>query len=431
MKTDHILIEGYREIDTKKDCLKYTYPKNMPHNLLFRLPLNSSLLRIFLGIVDSSLVDEIIRIMNHNSQFISGNGIIYDRKKIYMALAYRIRIQGLQDKPKRSRKKERPLIDAIDEARNHFQVMFPSISVWGQRSSSQIITNSFFTNEISGLLSTKFQQIVLSVGDSCVGDEKLFRFTGNSMHIRKVRSKPAQIGYWFYELCVPLAQGGSYLLWTTLQNSDPKIGLTVPNHTVIQQWINVVKRLGNPHTLLTMDSYYLDKLGKKHLTDNKVKYIAAITEGKFKNFTDVLEPKLAKPGDWAGLYHPELSECVIHYWSQDNNIGKKFVISNSIKKVNKFTSRNIVPVYDLYKLTFAACDKFNLGLCDCTWPFRKGGNVKTGDLGVQNDFLFSCILQNVFQCHRELCTRPCENSNFESLCLELADSLYEFSDTIV
>ena len=39
------------------------------------------------------------------------------------------------------------------------------------------------------------------LGQYVAGDEKLFYFTGDSIIIRQVISKPDKIGLWFYELC--------------------------------------------------------------------------------------------------------------------------------------------------------------------------------------------------------------------------------------
>lgn len=50
------------------------------------------------------------------------------------------------------------------------------------------------------ILNSNFEEFVIVLGEWIGGDEKLFKFLGNSGNSRKCASKPGKIGFWFYEL---------------------------------------------------------------------------------------------------------------------------------------------------------------------------------------------------------------------------------------
>jgi len=348
-------------------------------------------------------------------------------RMIYQTLALSIRIQGLQNRPLRNEQHDRPLRNSIKLAIEHFKRRFPDVKILSQYKFERLVSIPLFISEHFELISRNFQRIVLMLGDCVAGDEKLFRFTGDSKDIRLVFSKPDRIGLWFYQLCSPTASGGSYLLWAKLHDSDPSIGRVLSVSVIVNSWTNIVQTIGQPETILTMDSYYLDRAGKNLLAASQVKYIAAITEDRFKPFYELTQPKITKRGEWTGLYNPNSSEIVVLYYSNDKNIGKKMVISNCMVKSRGKLPKELIPVYDLYKLTFRACDIYNSQLCDCTWPHKKGGKDTPGDLGVHHDFILSCILQNVFNYYTDLRRIPVETQDFCDLCLNLADELFEFT----
>jgi hypothetical protein len=60
------------------------------------------------------------------------------------------------------------------------------------------------------------QTFVLRLGKRVCGDENLFHVTGHSRDIRMAPRKPARIGFWDDELCVPVPSGGVCLLHSRL-----------------------------------------------------------------------------------------------------------------------------------------------------------------------------------------------------------------------
>ena len=71
----------------------------------------------------------------------------------------------------------------------------------------------FSSKGLEALISNHFQSIVQSLGQGVASDEKLFHFTGDSVDVRLVISKPDKIGLWFYELVGALTCGAHYLLY--------------------------------------------------------------------------------------------------------------------------------------------------------------------------------------------------------------------------
>jgi hypothetical protein len=120
---------------------------------------------------------------------------------IYITLAIYIRIQGLHIMPQENTRNGRPLRDSCMDAKDHFHRLDPSKYIFGIDIVTKLISLELFTAEYTEDLSKKFQEFVLELGNSCVGDEKLFHYTGLTKDIRLVVSKPGRVGLWFYELC--------------------------------------------------------------------------------------------------------------------------------------------------------------------------------------------------------------------------------------
>jgi hypothetical protein len=268
--------------------------------------------------------------------------------------------------------------------------------------------------------------LVLYLGESVAGDEKLLYFTGNSIDIRLVPAKPSRIGLWFYELCSTLRNGGQYLLYSRVHHG----GEYLPVANVVNDWAEIVKRCGHPQTLLTMDSYYLDNISKQVLQDSGVKFVASFSANKFQTITKEMKPKVKVPGDWYGIYHPRTSLSIVYHWCNDDRVGQKWVMSNACtKSTSRYIGTNI-PLFDLYKITFNVCDKFNRSLHDTVWPHRKGGNKRYGSKGMEHNFMLTCILHNTINCFLDTRGIPSQNMDFESFCLELADLLFEHASQL-
>jgi hypothetical protein len=156
----------------------------------------------------------------------------------------------------------------------------------------KLMSIPLFTYHYFEEISLNCQSVVRHLGEYVAGDEKLFHFTGDSGDIRLVLTKPDRIGLWFYQLCAPLHNGASFLLWFKLHHSDAFLGENIPVASVVQSWSEVVRKHGDPETLLTFDSYYLDNAGRQYLRQGNVKYIGSITKERFSQLHDLLAPKM-------------------------------------------------------------------------------------------------------------------------------------------
>ena len=94
-----------------------------------------------------------------------------------------------------------------------------------------------------------------------------------------------------------------------------------------------------------------------------------------------------------GKGNPTNLNSIVYHWCRDR-VGKKWVMSNAcVKSRNRLIGTNI-PLFDLYKITFNVCDKFNRSLHDTVWPHRKSDNKQYGSKGMEHNFMLTSILRN-------------------------------------
>lgn len=338
-------------------------------------------------------------------------------------MAMSIRIQGLRNLSQQNIKNAHPLKDAITEAIEHFSSILPHYQLPGFNDLHKLISLPTFPPESCEEISNNFQKIVLYLGESVCGDEKLFHFTGNSRDIRFVPMKPSRIGFWFYELTAPLRYGGHFLLHTRLHYGSQYS----PVSEAVRSWVNVVKKYQFDNPLLTMDAYYLDNSSKAVLDESHVLYVGSAAEGRFREVQDHMVTKVNSPGEWYGIHNPETRDSFVYHWSNNANLGKKWIVTNACELKQGSSIDESVPVYGLYRATFSACDQYNLELHNRTWPYRKGGFKQHGELGAQSNFLFSCILLNTMNAFFEIKGLDRSTLNFKECCVELANQLFLYA----
>lgn len=106
--------------------------------------------------------------------------------------------------------------------------------------------------------------------------------------VRLVKSKPSQIGLWFYELCCRLSCGLPYLLHFRLHRNKVQGQVSIKVSDVVKRWAHVVKSVGsniepnrNPKCILVFDSYYMDAEARRYLRDERLIYSASAQAGRF------------------------------------------------------------------------------------------------------------------------------------------------------
>lgn len=328
--------------------------------------------------------------------------------------------------PSQNTKNNKPKRNAIEEALLHFQSRSPSSNIPGIEAYEKLLAIPLITADYCEVLSQNFQNLVLHLGESVAGDEKLFYFTGKTQDIRLVPHKPQRIGLWFYELCAGLRYGGQFLLFTKLHRNDQYTSVA----SIVQIWCNIIKKLQEKKTLLTMDSYYMNNEAKQVLEENGVSFVAAFTKNKFNSITQEMEKKVNNPGEWYGIHNPTNRNSIVYHWSREESVGKKWVMTNCAPRTRTNKITRLVPVFSLYKLTFFVCDRFNNSLHGTTWPLRRGGYTRSGGRGAEYNFLFTCILHNTFNCFFDITNRSPSEIDFKQCCLDLADQLFDFAITM-
>lgn len=343
--------DGFIILDQTKDHLIWESPRLDERYFTFKRRASNDLKDIFRSFVTPDILASALDQFDYEDYILANKSSwhhIPSIQELYIALAITIRIQGLHRTPQKIAKNTEPLREAIRDAKDYFQKLNPRLSIPGINILSKIIAMPLFSATMYEDICKNFQNIVFQIGETCAGDEKLFHFTGKTKDIRLVPNKPGRIGLWNYELCAPLPHGGQFLLHTRMSHG----GETVHVSEIVKKWTDIINQYDRNNTLLTFDSYYMDNSSRKVLADSGVKYVASFSSSRFKAFTDIMTHQVANPGEWTGLYNPETSESVIYHWSNDRNIGKKWVMSNACQKNVKGQNTTSIPLFDLYKVTF-------------------------------------------------------------------------------
>ena len=429
---------GWMDVEPK--TTNFNYPLLTPERSFPTLIYRSqpSLLIIFLRFMPPLLVKRIMDDLPEKSWVLrqSRQGQIYPRvSTIYKCIAIYIRIQGLQNKSSESHPIRNPLKTAISEARHHFDTTFnnqrtecktPGNDVIEKVFANFLITKNYFKD-----LSANFQSIIVELGQYVAGDEKLFRFTGNSNLVRMVPHKPDKVGLWYYELVCRLRTGQPYLLYFRLHDAFEQ---TISPTEIVKDWCRVIRRKDVPgavykrETMLAFDGYYETKDSRAFLNDpvEGVLFVGSVIKERVKWLFDRVCDKIEKPGDWHLIHNQTTGETFSYVWDTNKDVGKKLTLSNAFTRTNGKWEGPYSVLYRTYKQMFADCDNFNRSLKDRTWPHRKGGRNSQGAFGNQHDFAFSTILQNTFNVYNSMLSENTQISTFRDNALILSDALYEY-----
>ena len=174
-------------------------------------------------------------------------------------------------------------------------------------------------NDEEGHFSKNLLGTVRRMGQCFCGDEKLFRFTGRHRYIRAVKSKPARVGLWHFQGAVSLENGLSYVVHTKLNNTNKAAGETSYTVDVTTEWAEAVLQ-HNPNSVLFMDSYYMCKAGIEMVREKRLKVIAALQLGRFKQFKKYMDPKVRNAGETSYLHNNQTGETIVYHWSVNSSI---------------------------------------------------------------------------------------------------------------
>jgi hypothetical protein len=185
---------------------------------------------------------------------------------IYKVLASYIWIVGKQFFYPESSKEQRPLRKSLDSAAEHFEEKFHhqmNGKMPNKHIQEKIIGNVHITFEYFNILSADFQSIVSELGEFIGGDEKLLHFTGESVYIRNVKSKPDRIGFWYYELAGRLCDDNTYMLYIRVNNSNQLEGVNIPVLKIGLK--SLPMKLRHEHRILTASLFLIIIIFPKNL----------------------------------------------------------------------------------------------------------------------------------------------------------------------
>jgi NADH:ubiquinone oxidoreductase subunit F (NADH-binding) len=163
--------------------------------------------------------------------------------------------------------------------------------------------NFLITCEYFDDLAKNFQSIVRKLGDYVAGDEKLDYFTGNSGYIRKVPNKPAKIGLWHYQLVVAkIVENTPYILDLKMAQIHKQANESEMAN-IVERWSEAVNKDSKRETTtaLVFDTHYMDSVSRTVLIKKKIKYIGAVSSGRFGQVFDFVKQDISKPGDFCGV----------------------------------------------------------------------------------------------------------------------------------
>jgi hypothetical protein len=452
--------EGWELVDFKKYKYKHREVPVESAALLYKL--SSSILfplklvDVFLRFYSADLMESMLRghaavnpVWNHLSKGSQSKRASTSLPDIYRALAVKIRLYGLQQRPSEHERRLDPYLSAVREALEHFAILHPKKAQDPYRV-KKLLSCFMLTFEYFDELSINWQSVVRDVGEFIAGDEKLLKFFGQAGDICIIPTKPDKVGLWFYELVGRDKRGRMFLLDTKLQRAH-SAGESITMVSIVERWGKVTFDLGHPETILAFDSHYMSKAGRLWLHNNnhRMRYTASVCKThfgdllgmakwkymcKYANHANKSKGQVRKPGDWCAIFKPETGESFAYVWDPDKGVGQKYNFSNCLVKTlrrntHDLEGRNQKGAYDIYKHCFNLCDIFNRQLHDRKWPFKRGGRNTMGEWGHQDNWAMSATLQNVFNCWCDL-TDFTGVPEFKALCLRLADELFEYTLTM-
>ena len=114
------------------------------------------------------------------------------------------------------------------------------------------------------------------------------------------------------------------------------------------------------------------------------------------------------------------NEAACCHYSRDEKVGKKLVLSNCFEIKPEKNQKAKIAIFDEYHVTFSGCDNFNKMIFGRCWPFRQGGNYRTGEVLNCWNYLFTSTLINVYSYHENLNGSGCSQQMFNTFLDELA-----------
>ena len=386
----------------------------------------------------NSISEDSLTLRWHKKDKLGVKRISISEKKCWFVIAIIIRTTGYQNKPKENERDPKQQRKTVAKSREELGPLCP-----GRDICERLITHLLISEEIMDKICSNFRKALFSLGEYVSGDEKLFHYTADSHLVRQVLSKPDRIGLWFYQLCGVLSNGMSYMLHSQLHNN---VNHNIPVLSVITSWVESITNVGstrmreggnpNPHTLLAFDSYYSTKETVKYLYDQRISFTCSVQFDRFKDLAQFLKGPGHKDntkGEHLGMYNRLSGEVFIYVYDPQLQMAKYNYSWGFTPRFDVVSSGRVgaeIPIYDVYKVAFSACDHFNRNLKDKKWPYSRGGRQIKGDQGKINDFFMACVLQNTFNSWFDINKIDHRSISFKQLCLDLSKEIYAYASLL-
>ena len=280
--------------------------------------------------------------------------------------------------PSPSPLKEQPLLielrDLVDRESNGASEA-PGFHRFKRLQELFMITTSFARRELSSHLAS----VVVTWGETVALDEKMRTWRGESPHYKTVLSKPESRGHWTTQI-VAMLQDVELPFCFGLYPFDSTVNLgETTEMSEIWDWaLGLIPALGGP--CIVADSYYLTRAQLGILLTRGARFTCSITPKSFKEYHDLLKEDVKEVGSTAVAYKPSENLMVTMHWDRDSKVGKKMVITNSLKLSRSSTPEvGLQTAYWLYRDRFSYCDRFNRCLHNYKYPFRRSTWEKNFD----------------------------------------------------
>ncbi len=179
--------------------------------------------------------------------------------------------------------------------------------------------------------------------------------------------------------------------------------------SIFERQVEIIRHLPldrGVFSCLTYDSYYGTVEALQYFRKLQQPFIWAINTQRFGPIVSLITDQVRQSGQMAFAIREtdfakqrlELMSC---FWSKDSKKGKRFTITNHLKKVDHKRRKGYMGFME-YEETFAACDKYNRRLHDKSWPCRYAAGIYSVEILAGHDFLFTSALVNLHMENFEL-----------------------------
>ena len=193
-----------------------------------------------------------------------------------------------------------------------------------------------------------------------------------------------------------LSNGEPFLVHTRVHDTASNMSESTQTASIVLEWADLVQKCNQP-TVICMDSYYLDNLGRKLLKDRGVRYIAALKPDRFRILTNLLKQQVNNIEDSSWAWNEARGEVAVYHKSRDKRIGEKFASSNCFAAMPNKMRRHEEPIYDEYKAMFSGCAHIQPQAPQSDFSLRPSRDTNTAVEKKKWNYLFTSVLINTWK----------------------------------